>query len=101
MFVTDESWKISTTEEPGWETTNFDDQDWEYATSYGLLGVAQPWCNYNNNEVTYLPNDEGIKWIWTDDNVTDQTVYIRFTFDFTPSTLEAPQGLKGCHSRPK
>ena len=36
-------WKISTTEQAGWQEASFDDSGWEFATSYGQYGT-EPWA---------------------------------------------------------
>jgi hypothetical protein len=75
--VTDERWKVTTTETSGWETVSFDDVPWQKATSYGLLSTALPWAQYK--QVTGLPRDADIQWIWSSDNANDDLVYLRLT----------------------
>lgn len=40
---TDESWRFSVTEAPGWAKPRFDDRRWAPAMSLGELNVAAPW----------------------------------------------------------
>lgn len=68
----DESWKVSTTYQDGWEQNDFDDTSWQFATSYGVYGVS-PWLN----KVSGLASDSTAQWIWSADNDGDNTVYFR------------------------
>lgn len=89
IFVTNESWKVTTVEEAGWKTLTFNDQLWEQATSYGLHGEAEPWAQYGN--VQGISTDAGVKWIWSSDNQNDKVVYFRFTINEGPDqTPPAP-----------
>ncbi len=76
-YVSNENWKISTSEQPGWETISFNDVAWKKATSYGLHGVAMPWAQYRN--VDGISTDSNVQWIWSSDNESDDVVYFRFT----------------------
>ncbi|MCU0711593.1 MAG: c-type cytochrome [Pirellula sp.] len=50
--VSDKTWRATTKEFQGWQTTNFDDSKWETATEIGLLGNdALPWSGSVNREV--------------------------------------------------
>lgn len=93
-YVSDETWKVSTTYQQGWESLVFNDNLWQNATSYGLHGVAQPWAQYGN--VTGISQDSGVEWIWSSDNQTEKEVYFRFVIggdnmDITPPA--PPTGL--------
>ncbi len=70
---TDASWKVSTGASAGWQDPGFDDSGWANATEYGAYGSA-PW----NSDVEGMPCDTPAKWIWSDDNTGDGTVYFRF-----------------------
>lgn len=74
--VSGDHWKVSTLEEANWQTTGFDDSDWDYATSYGSYGVT-PW----NLNVSGLPSDSDAEWIWSSDNDGDNIVYFRLVID--------------------
>lgn len=76
---TDETWKVSTTLESGWTNMAFDDSEWSITTNIGELGIATPWSNYHGGTVDNLPNNSGLYWIWSSDNVIDDTVYVRKT----------------------
>jgi len=78
-FVSDESWKVSTVEQPNWESVTFDDVLWPKATSYGLHGVALPWAQYSN--VSGISTTSNVKWIWSSDSENDNVVYFRFTIN--------------------
>jgi len=97
-FVSNESWKVSKIYNEGWEGTDFPDDSWGKATSYGEHGTpeAVPWGNtLGGGVVEGISTDKGVKWIWTDDNVGDNEVYFRYVFtlnDMTPPN--PPQGVK-------
>jgi hypothetical protein len=76
-YVTNDLWRVSTTLHTGWELNDFDDIGWMRATSYGLHGVAKPWADYTN--VSGMPTNKGVEWIWSSDNLNDQTIYLRYT----------------------
>jgi len=76
-YVSNETWKVSTSEEEGWETIGFNDVVWQKATSHGLHGTALPWAQYAN--VQGIPADGTVHWIWTSDHISDDLVYLRFT----------------------
>lgn len=94
LYVSDNSWRVTTTLEDGWETVDFDDQNWPKATSLGMHGTALPWADYSN--VIGMSTDEGVEWIWSNDNENDDTVYLRYTIrpfgDMVPPS--APTGLR-------
>jgi len=96
-YVSDENWKITTTEQSGWQSVDYDDTNWQKATSYGLHGVAEPWSLYRN--VTGIPTDSSVKWIWSADNDNDNVVYIRFTLRMTGDSdaPNPPQNVKVNH----
>jgi len=85
-FVSNESWKVATTEQTGWETLAFNDATWLNATSHGLHGVALPWAQYRN--VNGISTTQNVHWIWSADYSNDDIVYLRFTIsssmDITP-----------------
>ena len=83
-YVSDETWKISTSEETGWETTSFNDIMWNKATSHGIHGVALPWAQYRN--VTYISTAGDVHWIWSPDNEADDVVYLRFSLGIEGDT---------------
>ena len=95
-FVSDESWKVSTVEQPNWTGVTFDDVAWPKATSYGLHGVALPWAQYDN--VDGISTTSNIKWIWSSDSDNDNVVYFRFTVntggDITPPNPPAGVTVK-------
>lgn len=93
-YVSDDNWKITTTEESGWQSVDFNDTNWQKATSYGLHGEAEPWSNFRN--VSGIPTDEGVHWIWTADNENDNVVYVRFTLRTSGDTdaPNPPQNVK-------
>ncbi|MBN2417619.1 hypothetical protein JXO52_17430 [bacterium] len=94
LYVSDNSWRVSTSLENGWETVDYDDQDWPKATSFGEHGTALPWADYA--DVIGMSTNEGVEWIWSNDNDNDNTVYLRFTIrpfgDMIPPS--APTGLR-------
>ncbi|MBI1884646.1 MAG: fibronectin type III domain-containing protein [Chlamydiae bacterium] len=76
-FVSDSSWKVSTSASSGWNNKGFNDSSWTWATSYGNYGVA-PW----ETGVSDFPYPSSAQWIWTVNNVTgssniDSQVYFR------------------------
>jgi hypothetical protein len=85
-FVSNESWKVATIEQTGWETLAFSDATWSNATSHGLHGVAMPWVQYRN--VNGISTNQNVHWIWSTDYSNDDIVYLRFTLsssmDITP-----------------
>ncbi|MBN1893814.1 hypothetical protein JW906_04940 [bacterium] len=85
-FVSNESWRVATIEQTGWETLTFNDAMWSNATSHGLHGVALPWAQYRN--VNGISTSQNVHWIWSADYANDDIVYLRFTIsssmDITP-----------------
>ena len=71
-FVSDTSWKVSTTAPAGWNQGSFDDSAWDNATSYGTYGVS-PW----GTRVAGFPAGSSAEWIWTNDNDGDNQAYFR------------------------
>lgn len=92
-YVSNETWKVTTQEEEGWNTVGFNDVPWQKATSHGLHGTALPWANYAN--VEGIPSDGTVHWIWTADYIGDDLVFFRFTIgtgvDSTPP--DPPTGV--------
>ncbi|MBI3799704.1 MAG: lamin tail domain-containing protein [Deltaproteobacteria bacterium] len=76
---TSSAWKVSAQEEPGWNTVGFDDRSWVAATAYGNYGV-EPW----GTRATGIPVDTPAQWIWTADNDSNDTVYLRYSFSVEP-----------------
>jgi len=72
---TSTDWKVSLTEEQGWQEVSFDDSAWARATDYGAYGVG-PW----GTRVAGMPADTPARWIWSSNNDADNVVYARFTF---------------------
>jgi hypothetical protein len=93
LYVTDNTWRISTTEQSGWNTVSYDDLSWPKASEYGLHGVALPWSQYQN--VSGISTENGAQWIWSSDQQNHDTVYFRLNLstggDITPPT--SPQGV--------
>ena len=86
LYVTDESWRVSITEETNWNTVEYNDLAWPKASNFGLHGVAMPWAQYN--DVSGISTDNGAKWIWSSDQQNHNTVYFRLVLntggDITP-----------------
>ena len=91
-FVTNETWKVATTKQEGWETLTFNDVVWQKATSYGLHGVALPWAKYSN--VKNISTNSGVHWIWSSDYNNDNIVYFRLALG-TGGDLTPPSPPKG------
>ena len=93
-IVSDESWKVTTGFETGWDAIDHDDLHWQKASSLGLHGEVKPWSDYGN--VNGMPTDEGVHWIWSPDNENDNSTYFRYTLrtggDMVPP--EKPTGLR-------
>ncbi|MBC8184188.1 hypothetical protein H8E88_24100 [candidate division KSB1 bacterium] len=96
-FVSNETWKVTNTLQPFWETIDFADDSWSYATSYGVYGAidALPWANTPNGGIAAgLPINKGVEWIWTDDNENNEIAYFRYVIalkDITPP--KPPKGI--------
>jgi hypothetical protein len=69
---TNQHWKCTTHESPGWKVLDFDDSAWPLAASYGAYGVAS-W----SLRVAGFPTDTPAQWIWSEDNTHDGVVYCR------------------------
>ena len=54
IIPTDEHWKVSDHETPGWLKTNFDDSSWAPAKKIGPVGM-QPWGEVRSAEQRVLP----------------------------------------------
>ena len=80
-YVSDESWKISTNKENGWEGAGFNDISWHKATSYGLHGSTNPWSNFG--DVDGISKNSNVKWIWSSEQMNDDVVYFRFSFSLS------------------
>ena len=65
--VTNETWKCSSVLSPGWNSTDFDDQDWPFARVIANHGDF-PWG-------TIQGIAETAKWIWANNN--EDNVYCR------------------------
>ena len=68
-LVTNETWKCTSVLFPGWNSPNFDDQNWPLATVIANHGDI-PWGILNGIAVT-------AKWIWGDTN--NNTAYCRLS----------------------
>ncbi len=96
-FVTDEKWKVNNIQQASWETVDFTDDSWANATSLGAFGDpgVEPWANAQNGGIINgIPTDKGVKWIWTADNLNDNTAYFRYVIilhDMKPPN--APTGI--------
>ena len=67
--VTNETWKCSSVLSSGWNSPDFDDQDWPFARVIAKHG-AGPWGTIHGIAET-------AKWIWANNN--KDTVYCRLT----------------------
>ena len=67
--VTNETWKCSSVLYPGWNSPNFDDQNWPLAKVIGNHG-DDPWKTLKGIAMT-------AKWIWGDAN--SNTAYCRLS----------------------
>ena len=65
--VTNETWKCSSVLSPGWNSPDFDDQDWPFARVIANHG-DYPWGTVHGIAET-------AKWIWANNN--EDTVYCR------------------------
>ena len=74
VWVTDSSCLVSASYQAGWNTKEFNDTVWTTATSYGTYGVA-PW----GTKVHGFPTGSDAEWIWTNDNINDNDIYLRWT----------------------
>lgn len=92
-FVTNDTWKVSTVEETGWESIQHNDLNWENATSYGLHGTAEPWASSQN--VANISTTDNVHWIWSSDWENDKTVYFRCTLQMSADNTPPapPQGV--------
>lgn len=72
-IYSNENWKVSTVFEAGWQQTDFDDSDWQSASTYGFYGVT-PW----QLNVSGFSSNSQSQWIWSSDNQGDDTVYFRY-----------------------
>ncbi|HDQ45026.1 MAG TPA: hypothetical protein ENN17_05930 [bacterium] len=93
-YVSNETWRVSTVEQFGWQDVVFDDLSWPKATSWGLHGTAAPWASYRN--VTNISTDDDVHWIWSSDWDNDNLVFFRFSLhtDAELSRLSPPQGVQ-------
>lgn len=92
-YVSNGSWRVSKTEKAGWEKINFNDGDWQDATSWGVHGSAMPWAQYRN--VPGIAVNTNVYWIWSADNLNDDEVYLRLTISANDDTKppESPKGV--------
>ncbi len=92
LVVTDASWRVSTTEETGWEDVEFDDSGWIAATELAPNGSA-PWGDVMSSTTAM--------WIWsapipnsTSDKPNLETAWVRRVFYFTADGI--PTTDPGC-----
>jgi ferric-dicitrate binding protein FerR (iron transport regulator) len=91
-YVTNSSWRVSKTEEPGWNTVNFNDSRWAGATEYGSERSERP---KKHAKAARFPMDSEAAWIWSDANMfvpgkdSENTVFFRFSFDFPPPVTKS------------
>ncbi len=83
-FYSDENWKVSTEFVDGWQQTDFDDSQWQAASTYGYYGVW-PWYK----KVKWWPSSSQAQWLWSDARYDDNTVYFRY--HITASDEPAPE----------
>lgn len=89
LFVTNNNWKVTNSEEPDWEKLSFDDVLWQKAVQLGLHGSTDPWAQYK--DVQGISTSHPVYWIWTGDNENDNTVYFRFKLNYEgDNTAPAP-----------
>jgi DNA-binding beta-propeller fold protein YncE len=89
-YGSDTSWKISTKAESGWNTKDFNDSAWIYATEHGAVN-AYPW-GVVSPVVGIDAATTPARWIWTENNSypVNTTVYFRFK---VPSNASVSQNL--------
>ncbi|MBF0431915.1 MAG: hypothetical protein HQK83_11585 [Fibrobacteria bacterium] len=82
-------WKISYSAASGWKNTGFDDGEWDNATEYGSYGV-NPW----SLNVSGMTSDTPAKWIWSSDNESDNSIYLRYTITINDESEEYPYNVR-------
>lgn len=82
-LYSDENWKVSTEHVEGWQQTDFDDSQWQPASTYGYYGVW-PWYK----KVQGWASTSQAQWLWSDERYDDDTVYFRY--HITASDEAAP-----------
>ena len=95
-YVSDDQWKVSTTYEENWQAIDFSDNMWLRAVSYGAYGSteAKPWSDTpNGGIINGISLDKGVQWIWSADNVNDNTIYLRKTISKDMTPPNPPQGI--------
>jgi hypothetical protein len=92
-YVTNTSWKLSTIEQTGWNTNQFDDTNWAKATSWGLQGPAAPWSQYISS-VTNISTTNNVNWIWTSNLYNQDPVFFRLVLK-SGSDVTAPSAPVG------
>lgn len=70
--VTDSSWKMSSTNQPDWEKTSFDDSSWKKAKSLGNRADSR-----STSEGTLSSIAKGAKWIWNKKKNGAQKIWFR------------------------
>lgn len=83
-YVSNETWRVSTAEQTGWEQVNFNDKSWPHATAYGVHGSALPWAQYRN--VPGIAVNSNVQWIWSADNLNDDLVFLRLVISLGDDT---------------
>lgn len=94
FWPSDTKWKVSVTEENGWQGIDFNDGNWSAATSHGLHGSAHPWVQFQS--VGGISTHKNVHWIWSADKRQEHVVYFRFVvpigIDVKPPAT--PTGLR-------
>ncbi len=95
-YISDDQWKVSTSLESNWQSKDFSDEGWLRAVSFGAYAsaAAKPWSDTpNGGIINGISINKGIQWIWSANNIDDNTIYLRRTIskDMTPPS--APQGV--------
>ena len=74
FYTTNSMWKISSSADEGWNTIDFDDNSWSYATDHGPYGMF-PW-KYG---IPDMSKDTMARWIWNSDIKCKERQYFRYT----------------------
>ena len=72
-------WKCSTQKSDNWNKNEFDDSQWNIATSYGKNNGNNIWMSVGNGPRPNIPDNA--EWLWTNNNNNHDRIYCRFFYN--------------------
>lgn len=86
VISTAEHWRCTSQFANSWFAQSYNDASWPMAVEYPIESDCCPWRDRNKAWAAV-----NAQWLWTDDPVTNRTVYCRYTVD----TTDLAEGMDG------